>query len=80
MGEDSLLERVTAAAEERQLSHNSLIANRRTWLKIIAWRRRKASSSESSHQKGLRSSMRRQPAAGARQLFQNPHPLTRVER
>ena len=32
--EDSLLERVTAA-EERQLSHNSLIANRRTWLKII---------------------------------------------
>jgi site-specific recombinase XerD len=37
MGEDSLLERVTAAAQERQLSHNSLIAYRRTWLKIIAW-------------------------------------------
>jgi hypothetical protein len=37
MGEDSLLERVTAAAEERQLSHNSLIAYWRTWLKIIAW-------------------------------------------
>jgi len=37
MGEDSLLERVTAAAEERQLSHNSLLAYRRTWLKIIAW-------------------------------------------
>jgi hypothetical protein len=36
MGEDSLLERVTAAAEERQLSHNSLVAYRRTWLKIIA--------------------------------------------
>jgi hypothetical protein len=35
--EDSLLERVTTAAEERQLSHNSLIAYRRTWLKIIAW-------------------------------------------
>ena len=35
MSEDSLLERVTAAAEERQLSHNSLIAYRRTWLKII---------------------------------------------
>ena len=35
--EDSLLERVTAAAEEHQLSHNSLIAYRRTWLKIIAW-------------------------------------------
>jgi len=34
-GEDSLLGRVTAAAEERQLSHNSLIAYRRTWLKII---------------------------------------------
>jgi hypothetical protein len=32
-----LLERVTAAAEERQFSHNSLIAYRRTWLKIIAW-------------------------------------------
>ena len=25
MGEDSLLERVTAAAEERQLSHNSRV-------------------------------------------------------
>ena len=37
MSEDSLLERVTAAAEERQLSHNSLLAYRRTWLKIIAW-------------------------------------------
>ena len=37
MGEDSLLERVTAAAEARQLSHNSLLAYRRTWLKIIAW-------------------------------------------
>jgi hypothetical protein len=36
MGKDSLLERVTAAAEERQLSHNSLVAYRRTWLKIIA--------------------------------------------
>jgi N-acetylglutamate synthase-like GNAT family acetyltransferase len=34
---DSLLERVTAAAEERQLSHNSLIAYRRTWFKIIGW-------------------------------------------
>lgn len=30
MGEDSLLERVTAAAEERQLSHNSFLAYRRT--------------------------------------------------
>jgi hypothetical protein len=37
MGEDSVLERVTAAAEERQPSHNSVIAYRRTWLKIIAW-------------------------------------------
>ncbi len=37
MSEDSLLERVTAAAEERQLSKNSLIAYRRTWLEIIAW-------------------------------------------
>ena len=33
---DSLLERATAAAEERQLSQNSLVAYRRTWLKIIA--------------------------------------------
>ena len=37
IGEDSILERVTVAAEERHLSHNSLIAYRRTWLKIIAW-------------------------------------------
>ena len=35
MSEDSLLKQVTAAAEERQLSHNSLIAYRRTWLNII---------------------------------------------
>jgi hypothetical protein len=38
VSEDSLLEQITAAAEERQLSQNSLIAYRRTWLKIIAWR------------------------------------------
>ena len=37
IGEDLLLERVTAAAEERKLSRNSLLAYRRTWLKIIAW-------------------------------------------
>ncbi|MFZ0710422.1 MAG: hypothetical protein WAM53_10315 [Terrimicrobiaceae bacterium] len=37
MSEDSLLERVTAAAEERQLSQNTLTAYRRTWLKLIAW-------------------------------------------
>ena len=37
IGEDSLLERVSAAAEERHLSHNSLLAYRPTWLKIIAW-------------------------------------------
>jgi hypothetical protein len=37
MSEDSLLERVTATAEERQLSPNSLFAYRRTWLRIIAW-------------------------------------------
>jgi site-specific recombinase XerD len=36
-GEDSLLERVTAAAEERHLSQNTLTAYRRTWLKLIAW-------------------------------------------
>ena len=36
MDEDSLLERVTAAAEERQLSQNTLTAYRRIWLKVIA--------------------------------------------
>jgi hypothetical protein len=37
MGEDSLLERVTTAADERHLSQNTLTAYRRTWLKLIAW-------------------------------------------
>ena len=37
MSENSLLERVTAAAEERKLSHNSLLTYRCTWLKIIVW-------------------------------------------
>ena len=37
MSEDSLLERVTAAAEERHLSQNTLTAYRRTWLRLIAW-------------------------------------------
>jgi hypothetical protein len=37
VGEDSLLERVTAAAEERHLSQNTLTAYRRTWLKLVAW-------------------------------------------
>jgi hypothetical protein len=37
MSEDSLLERVTAVAEERHLSQNTLTAYRRTWLKLIAW-------------------------------------------
>jgi integrase len=37
MSEDSFLKRITAAAKERQLSRNSLLAYRRTWLKIIAW-------------------------------------------
>ena len=32
-----LLERVTAAAEERHLSQNTLTAYRRTWIKAIAW-------------------------------------------
>jgi hypothetical protein len=36
MSEDSLFERVTAAAEERHLSQNTLTAYRRTWLKLIA--------------------------------------------
>jgi site-specific recombinase XerC len=37
MSEDSLLERVTTAAEERQLSQNTLTAYQRAWLKLIAW-------------------------------------------
>ena len=37
MGEDSLLERVTTAAEKRHLSQNTLTVYRRTWLKLIAW-------------------------------------------
>ena len=37
MGESSLLARVTAAAHERHLSQNTLIAYRRTWQKLIAW-------------------------------------------
>ena len=37
MSEKLLLERVTAAAEERHLSQNTLTAYRRTWLKAIAW-------------------------------------------
>jgi site-specific recombinase XerC len=37
MGEDSLLERITAATEERQFSQNTLTAYRRTWIKAIAW-------------------------------------------
>jgi hypothetical protein len=36
-GEDSLLEQVTAAAEQRRLSENTLKAYRRTWLKLIHW-------------------------------------------
>lgn len=34
---DSLLQRVAAVAEQRQLSANTLTAYRRTWLKLIAW-------------------------------------------
>ena len=37
MGEASLLARVTAAAHERHLSQNTLIAYRPIWLKLIAW-------------------------------------------
>ena len=37
VSEKLLLERVTAAAEERHLSQNTLTAYRRTWLKAIAW-------------------------------------------
>jgi hypothetical protein len=39
VSEASLLEKVTAAAEERHLSHNTLTAYRRTWLNLPkSWR------------------------------------------
>jgi hypothetical protein len=47
VSENSLLERVTAAAEERHLSQNTLIAYRRTWLKLIAWSAAEALALES---------------------------------
>jgi hypothetical protein len=37
VSEDPLLERITAATDERQLSQNTLTAYRRTWLKAIVW-------------------------------------------
>jgi hypothetical protein len=37
LGQDSLLERVITAAEERHLSQNALTAYRHTWLKLIVW-------------------------------------------
>jgi site-specific recombinase XerD len=37
VGENSLLKRVTTAAEERHLSQNTLTAYRRTWLKLSVW-------------------------------------------
>jgi hypothetical protein len=37
MSEESLLERVTAASEERHLSQNTLTTYRRTYLRLIAW-------------------------------------------
>ena len=48
MSEDSLLERITAASEERQLSQHILTAYRRTWLKLIAWAAAEGSSSKPS--------------------------------
>jgi hypothetical protein len=63
IGADSILEGVTAAAEERQLSHNSLIAYWRTWLRIIAWAAAEGLVLKPSHRKGYGSSMRRRPAA-----------------
>ena len=36
LSEDSLLEQVITAAQERHLSQNTLTAYRRTWLKLIA--------------------------------------------
>ena len=63
-GEDSLLERVTAAAEERQLSPNSPGLGG-PGLKSSRGRGPKASPSKPSRQKGWGSSMRRRPVAEA---------------
>ena len=49
--EDSLLEPVTAAADERQLSQNTLTAYQRTLLKLIT-RPPKASCSKPCHRTG----------------------------
>jgi hypothetical protein len=64
MGEDSLLERVTAAADERHLLHNTLIAYRRTWLKLIAWSTAEGMVLQTLPAERAGSSTRRRLAAG----------------
>ena len=54
-----------AEAEERQLSHNSLIAYRRTWLKIIAWAAAEGLVLETFPVERVGNSMRRRHAAEA---------------
>jgi hypothetical protein len=52
VNEDSLLERVTAAAEKRNLSQNTLTAYRCTWLKAIAWAAAEVSPTRPCHRIG----------------------------
>ena len=65
MSEDSLLERVTAVAEERHLSQNTLTAYRRTWLWLIAWSAAEGLALQALSSERAGSSTRRRPAAGA---------------
>ena len=63
--EDSLLARVTRAAEERQLSPNTILAYRRTWLKLIAWATSEVSPSKPCQKTEQGSSRRGRLAVGA---------------
>jgi len=68
MSEDSLLERVTATAEERRLSQNTLTAYRRTWLRLIAW----------SAAEGL--ALETLPSERAGEFYASPHETEKIVR
>jgi hypothetical protein len=61
----SLLERFTAAAEARHLSQNTFTADRRTWLKLIAWTAAEGLALQALPSDSAGSSRRRRLAAGA---------------
>jgi hypothetical protein len=68
MGEASLLELVITTAHERHLSQNTLIAypaNRRTWLKLIAWSAAKGIALETISSERAGQFYMRRLAAGA---------------